>query len=51
MDKAESVVDVLRGAAGACGGGGLQPDAAARPLDRTRVTRSFREVCITPNVI
>ena len=29
---------------GARGGGGLQPDAAARPLDRTRVPRIWRGV-------
>ena len=29
---------------GARGGGGLQPDAAARPLDRIRVPRMYRGV-------
>jgi len=33
-------------AVGARGGGGLQPDVAARPLDRTRDMRTRRGECI-----
>jgi len=35
---------------GARGGGGLQPDVAARPLDRTRATRICRGECIPTHV-
>jgi len=33
---------LVRGSLGVCGGAGLQPDVAARPMDRTREARGKR---------